>query len=226
MSSGQTVILVEGDADKHVVRNLCRRSRVALDMANVKIHPPKDARTGKTVQGEAAVLAAIAPALESSDLSVCGVVLDADDDPCKQFGRVNDTLARQGYTIGKQLPAEGLIETVKVGVRKVRFGLWIMPDNQRPGELEDFYHGMIVNQDDMRPYVDGFLGLIPDEKKRFADGDRLKAWVHSWLAIQESPGRPMGHGLSIYKDHFNVQTDEATGFINWMSRLLGQIGPE
>jgi hypothetical protein len=94
-----------------------------------------------------------------------------------------------------------------------------MPDNQSRGMLEDFVTGMIHEEDEMLPRVNGFLDSIPDGQRRFTTAHRSKARIHCWLAVSERPGRPMGQAIKA--DQSLDANDPSVGpFLDWINRAL------
>ena len=47
--------------------------------------------------------------------------------------------------------------------------------------------------------------------------DRSKAFIHTWLAWQKEPGRPMG--LSITANVLKYDNEIIQAFINWLNKL-------
>jgi hypothetical protein len=47
--------------------------------------------------------------------------------------------------------------------------------------------------------------------------------IHSWLAVQETPGTPMG--LAITKRYLNTDDENCQVFIDWLKRLFNQKTP-
>ena len=93
-----------------------------------------------------------------------------------------------------------------------------MPNNEAPGELEDFVAGMIPDNDPVWPRSQAYVDGIPVTDRKFSDGKKLRAQVHSWLATREAP-RKMGAAIGA-KD-LNVGAPDAVGLIDWLRRLFG-----
>ena len=80
----------------------------------------------------------------NSTKSVLGAVLDADEDTGvgKRLKAIRDRL-EAAYDFPEQFPAEGLILEPKPSrpdrARLPKIGVWLMPDNQRDGILEDLF---------------------------------------------------------------------------------------
>ena len=92
-----------------------------------------------------------------------------------------------------------------------------MPDNQSPGELEDFIVKMIPNDDPVWPRSTAYITEIPEEDRKFKEGKILRAKVHAWLAAREKP-RPMG--LAIKTKDLNISVESCQTFVNWLRELF------
>ena len=99
-----------------------------------------------------------------------------------------------------------------------RVGIWLMPNNQASGELEDFVARMIPTNDTVWPLSEKYVDGIPKDARKFKPGKTLRAKVHSWLATREAP-RKMG--AAIGAGDLNVAAPEAVRFVEWLRRLFG-----
>ena len=75
-----------------------------------------------------------------------------------------------------------------------RVGIWLMPDNQSLGELEDFVAQMIPDNDPVWPLSQDYISRIPEEHREFAENKTSTAEVYAWLATREDP-RQMGAAI-------------------------------
>ena len=92
-----------------------------------------------------------------------------------------------------------------------------MPDNQSPGELEDFVAQMIPGGDPVWPLSQNYIEGIPAGDRKFASGKTLRAKIHAWLAAREDP-RQMG--LAIRTRDLDINGAVCTRFTNWLTRLF------
>ena len=77
-----------------------------------------------------------------------------------------------------------------------KVGVWIMPDNINPGEIEDFFLRLIESQDFLFQRAQKVVGeLIVEKPELIKETNRSKTETHTWLAWQEEPGRSMGVAL-------------------------------
>ena len=76
-----------------------------------------------------------------------------------------------------------------------RVGIWLMPNNKVPGELEEFVASMIPDGDPVWPLAKDYVDRIPTKHRKFSDRKILRAKVHSWLATRTEP-RKMGAAIA------------------------------
>ncbi len=230
------ILIVEGSDDQHVMWSLlshhlpkaaevfvCKPGDEPIlgDPGKVKLE--KNAGGG----GDTMLLKSIAGRLVTSGLERLAVVIDADtkpDDarvrgPKARWDAIRQRLENEGYkSLPKQPDPEGtILELPSVEGRKpLRFGVWIMPDNQSEGMLESFVAQMIRKNDEMLPLVDEFLKSI--REPRFSPAHRPKARIHSWLAIQKEPGGPMGRAIT--DKYLDTDRPLARSFLDWIDKAL------
>lgn len=121
-------------------------------------------------------------------LQSVAVVRDADDNPERAFQSVSDALK-----IGGMNPPSGHSQ-FSVGCPKV--GVFIMPDGQRTGMLEDLcMHS--VEGDPATPCVEEYLTCILRVRQiQILPALKSKAWVHAWLASKEQPDKRLGEAAA------------------------------
>ena len=90
-----------------------------------------------------------------------------------------------------------------------------MPNNQHCGKLEDFLISLVPNQDTLLTHATEVVEHLPD--KRFSDKDQVKAIMHTWLAWQQSPGRP--YGIAIRASFLDAEAPAADALVAWLGRL-------
>lgn len=94
-----------------------------------------------------------------------------------------------------------------------------MPNNRVPGILEDFVAGLIPADDALLLKAEHVVVEI--ERKglqRYKLTYHAKALIHTWLAWQEIPGRPMGQSITAHS--LLHDTAIAMSFIKWLNRLF------
>ena len=124
-------------------------------------------------------------------------------------------LEKESLKIPETCPKGGFItqnDDIKVGV-------WLMPNNDLNGMIEDFISFLVPENDKLLPIIENHLSAIESQNLNiYADAHRSKALIHSWLGVQKDPGTPMG--LAITKRYLDI--DEATCkiFMDWLRKLF------
>lgn len=201
---GKHVLLVEGLDDCHVIMALCKAHNVPqhfglYDCGN-------DDRVLK--RANALVVQPQAP-------QIIGIVLDADNGTDRRWQSIKDKLKDYDYRFPETLPAEGTIIKTINGLP--RLGVWLMPNNQVQGMLEDLCLDMVdvhtrgVVAQAVQDAQDA--GVCTFKQVHFS-----KAVVHTYLAWQDEPGFPLG--LSITRTALKPSTQTATLFTDWLKRLF------
>lgn len=71
-----------------------------------------------------------------------------------------------------------------------------MPDNQTKGILEDFLHFLVPTGSLLFSHVKSSVAGVPEGERRFSQLDQPKAIIHTWLAWQKEPGKPLGTAIT------------------------------
>jgi len=194
---------------QHVIWALCLRNGV-LDTFTVVT--PDDA-TG----GIDELLDSIPVRLKIPGLQVLGFVIDADQDLQARWEAISYRLRISGYeNLPEQPDSQG---TIIERDYLPRVGIWLMPNNQLPGMLEDFVAHLIPQNDLLLPKAEFILMEIERENlHRYSLVHHPKALIHTWLAWQDMPGRPMGQSITAHVLSHDNPT--AIAFIHWLNRLF------
>ena len=208
--AGKKILLVEGDDDEHVLKHLCGNLRLG-HFDEVKSHGGVD------------------NLLESFPLRLklghesdsFGVVIDADIDLSARWRAIRNPLVGLGYTGVPDDPmAEGTILDSPRGSLLPRVGIWIMPNNQTPGILEDFLRFLVPAESALFEHVTASVAAIPTENRLFTQVTEPKAVMHTWLAWQAEPGRPLG--TAITARYLDPTVAHANTLVSWLRRLFFQ----
>lgn len=206
---GSRLLLVEGKDDEHVVRHLCQAHQI--DISFDITQPEED--------GIEQLLDQVPTRLKQPDMQRLAVLIDADEDVQSRWGQLRDRLRRAGHRSIPDEPAQnGTVIDLPSDFGTVRLGVWIMPNNRLPGMLEDFAAFLVPENDKMMPHVDRFLEAIPEEDRLFRDVHLAKARIHSYLAVQEEPGKPLG--LSITCRYLDASREVIRPFLKWLIDVL------
>ena len=151
--------------------------------------------------------------IKVSGREVVGIVVDADGDVNARWDAVVGRLREAGIKPpGSREPTGTIIDGPP------RIGIWLMPDNESSGDLEDFVEGMIPPGDPIWPKSEAYIDGIPDGDRKFAASKVLKAKLYAWLATRETPGRM---GSAIHAGDLRVDGPLGTKFADWLRKLFG-----
>ncbi len=194
------VLLVEGVDDKHVAGHIWHR--YAGD-------PPFSLLEKESVEK---LLASISREIKVSGRVAVGILVDANSDVAARWQAVKDRLALANVALpASPVPAGAIIEG------RPRVGVWLMPDNAAPGELEDFVAQMIPACDAVWPLSQAYIDGIPCAERKFSEKKQPRAQVHAWLAAREDP-RLMG--AAIGARDLNVDGPLCQTFVAWLKALF------
>jgi hypothetical protein len=206
--AGRKILLVEGPDDEHVLKHICgNRGIPRLD--EVKPHGGVDT-----------LLESIPVQLKAGeDGDIVGVVIDADTDVKARWQSLRDRLINVGYHNVPADPAsDGTILDPPKQTLLPQVGIWIMPDNQTNGILEDFLRFLVPQGDKLFSHVQSSVATIPSADPRFSPLAEPKAIIHTWLAWQEEPGKPLG--TAITARFLDPNVPQVDVLVSWLNRLF------
>lgn len=150
---------------------------------------------------------------------IVGLVIDADSNIAGRWQRIHQILVESGkYTVPSTLPKEGLM-LIPNDPEDAKIGVWVMPDNQLNGMLEDFLAMLAVNDKDLLEEVDTALNTVESKKlHKYKAVHKSKARIHTFLAWQEEPGVTMGNAIA--KSYLRADSQQAVVFVNWLKELF------
>lgn len=197
-------ILVEGQDDYHAISHLLRFYN--LD-TQVTIQPK---------EGINNLLESLEVELMQRAETRLGIIVDADVDIASRWQSLSHRLLRSGYgAIPPQPNPEG---TILKQAERPLVGIWLMPDNTLSGMLEDFIGLLIPLGDVLWPMAKESVQQVIVKDRRFPQTQVMKANVHTWLAWQEEPGKPMGQAIT--KHYLKADAPHAKQLISWIRRLF------
>lgn len=207
----QKVLLVEGKQDVRVIPELIEANGIDWGTKKNPIVYIRDYDGyQKLVDPDV-----IATELQASGLSALGIMIDADDNPRGRWQSIRSASLKSIPDIPETLPEGGLIHTAPNGIK---FGVWIMPDNQMRGMLETFLTYMLPDGNEL---LWQFAQEVAREAKSkgavFTDTNFDKANIYTWLAWQNPPGRQLHQ--AIMERILNPKHSKAQGFVNWFKAL-------
>lgn len=169
--------------------------------------------------GKTELLSYVDEVVKTADLQAFAIVVDADESATSTWQSVRDVLEKVGYSGLPTSPdPSGTVHTdTNPDLPKV--GIWLMPDNQNPGEIEDFFLKLVPAGDKMMAVVRPAVQDLIDRKQHlFPNSDRSKAEAHTWLAWQHEPGRSMG--VALKNGWANAKASLASDLAAWFSRVF------
>ena len=199
---GPRVLLVEGSDDCHVVWALCNAHRVPKTFGVY------------VCDGDVILLSRLSALIQRPESETIGVVLDADENVESRWQSIRDKLQNDLYRL-PDVPDPG--GTIVDAVEDLpRLGFWLMPNNVDPGMLEDFCRQLAP--DDAIAFAEDCVTQAREKSfATFRDAHRSKAVVHTYLAWQDEPGKPLGQ--SITARVLQPKTAIAATFADWLRAL-------
>ncbi len=201
------LLLVEGVDDKHVVQHLGHKLAPNLKFDCVDRG------------GIDSLLKTIRLEVKSLDRHALGILADANDDVAHRWQAI-DNMLREGTELLDErvgLPKAPIVGgTIISGPPRV--GVWLMPDNEHSGELENFVAQLLPEGDPVWPLAEQFIEGIPHGHREFPRQKELRAKLYAWLATRRRPG-PMG--TAIRAGSLDATAPIAIRFADWLKALFG-----
>ncbi|MBF2090626.1 MAG: hypothetical protein IGR80_09375 [Synechococcales cyanobacterium K44_A2020_017] len=207
------VLLVEGKQDRFVIPELIEANGVSWGTRKNPVVFIRDYDGyQKLVDPDV-----ISTELQASGLSALGIMIDADDNPTGRWQSIRSTSLKSIPDIPEVLPEDGLIHTTPTGIK---FGIWIMPDNNMRGMLETFLTYMIpTDREALWQFAQAATNEAKDKGALFTDSHLDKANMYTWLAWQNPPGRQLHQ--AIMERMLNPNHPNAQKFVTWFKTLYG-----
>jgi hypothetical protein len=204
--TGKKVLLVEGSDDEHVLQSICRERNI-VQQIEIK-------RQGGVEQ----LLKNFPVRLKESDIEAIGIILDADTDLGGRWASLKDRIYQFGYeNVPDQPDINGTILFPPLNTLLPRLGIWLMPNNKNRGILEDFLRFLIPVGNQLFAHVESCVANIPPNERRFSLLAEPKAIIHTWLAWQKDPGKPMG--VAITAKFLDSSVPQVDVLVSWLKRL-------
>lgn len=210
------VLLVEGDTDEHVVGHI---------WGSKHNEEPPFLITGSG--GNSRVMEEVAVRLKAPDLCTLGIMVDADQDIDKCWRDLKEKMDEAGISLPNTPNSEGTIVTLDRNAKTTRslskVGVWIAPDNESSGELEDFIATMMPTEDVVWPlaqaYADSVIELPPPRagKHLIQPHRKMHAAVWAWMASRRQSTRI---GSAIRAGDLNVDGELCRLLLAWLEKLF------
>ncbi len=210
---------VEGPDDVHTIHHLLLRH--GFDC------PTKDGKRSdsefldnvpeiKAAGDHLKVLDAMSTAPKTSTNRSVGFVLDADEMLENRWNAVRNRFRQFNLDLPNNIPEGGFVD--EIAKFKVRVGVWLMPDNQRSGALEEFLSDLVDEKDCLISLAFRSTDEAKSKGANFPEGSKSKAVLRAWLAWQKTPGLP--YGVAIKAQYFRVDSPAANSFVEWYKKLF------
>ena len=109
-------------------------------------------------------------------LTHLGIVIDADEEPDNRWKSLYNACLPNIPNLPQNLPAAGLIITLESGLK---FGVWMMPDNQSRGMLETFL-AYLVPDNNLWQYTQNKVIEAKQQGATYRDYHLDKANIHTY----------------------------------------------
>lgn len=198
---------MEGADDREIIYQFCNHYQI-------------DNRTGFTVQPQGGVdrlIETLSVQVESLGPKTVGIVVDADTDLQSRWQQIQGAVAGLGYDFPAVPDRSGTILEAE-DPDLPRLGIWMMPDNQLTGTIEDFLLYLTRRGDTLLNRARAAIEAIPHSERRFKPSYYSKALIHTWLAWQEEPGTALG--LAITRNYLDPAQNPAPAFKTWLETLF------
>jgi hypothetical protein len=152
---------------------------------------------------------------KGSELKILGIVIDADDSAQATWDKVAGYCRKYGVEPPAICPKSGYITPLD----SIKFGAWVMPNNELEGMLEHFCHELVPPEAEVLwAYAEEAAREAKNKGAVFSDLHMPKAHIRTWLAWQETPGIQMGSAIS--GKMLRHQSASADSFVQWFLDLF------
>ena len=203
VDDNKPLLLVEGLSDLHFVNHIYKKSRLSFYW-KIEYH-----------NGIQPVLDQLKVTSNKRGNAKIGVIVDADDDIKERWSNVIGQLRHLGDSDPKMDPNGTIIDQIE-GYPQI--GIWIMPDNESSGELEDLVIEMIPHDDVVWPLSKAYVDSICEDNRKFKSRKIDRAKLYAWLAVRKKPPHI---GTAIRDGDLDINTARCIAFVAWLKRLYG-----
>ncbi|MCK4659658.1 MAG: hypothetical protein KAV82_09085 [Phycisphaerae bacterium] len=207
-------LLVEGDEDKRVIPQLIEANGIRWGENRDTWIVELDQCDGFENMVKPGV---IETELKASGLEVLGIIADANDNAGRRWESLRNRCRGSFPELPDELPATGLIHESETGLK---LGVWLMPDNRSHGMMETFLTYLVP--DDSNPVLKHAESARNEARvlgAPYKDVHADKAKIHTWLAWQDPPGRPLHN--AVMERLLDPCSPHAAAFVRWFRSLFG-----
>ena len=204
--SDKKILIVEGGDEEHFFRHL-----FAIIDIDVPVIVDK--------KGAPSLIETIRAELSSSGREVIGFVLDANNDMSTRWQEISGEFSKEGIHLPDRPDVDGTIvncQNYTSNVSLDKIGLWLMPDNNSSGELENFIVTMIPDTDREWIKARNYINDILEGNGKFSKNKIPKAMVSAWLATRKFPGLI---GKALQAGDLEINGHLCQKFISWLNQM-------
>lgn len=196
-------LLVEGNDDQHVIWAICEKFAIIENFDVIDC------------EGITKLYEQLPVRFKQAQVKTIGIIIDADSEIKDRWKSISSLLSSLDFTIPETIPIDGLILKDK---SEFKIGVWIMPNNNENGMLEDFISFLVPKEDKILPIINDTLKNIERQGlNQYSLIHKSKATIHSWLSLQSDPGIPMGLGIT--KRYLTTDEETCSRLVNWLKEL-------
>lgn len=199
-------LVVEGADDLNVTFHLLKASGYDWNTSEVHIEDAK---------GKPKMLPQVSPTVKSYRRSA--FVLDADIDVSATWRSLSGKLADAEISLppGPQDGGTILSNHHHMGGK---IGVWVMPDNQGHGTLENFLETLVPASDRLWPFACKSTRDAKEHDSKYRDSDERTCCLHAWLSWQRVPGCPFG--TAVTARFFDTDVEATHRFVAWFHSVF------
>jgi hypothetical protein len=219
MSGG---ILVEGPGDEDFIKGFLKK----IGKQDVEVFPPKHlGGSGNGINNVLGFIPVLINQLRTGIIDKAAIVVDADYTGINggfsiRRKQITDLLAVDGYAIPVNPPAQaGRGEIFFNSLGQEPIGLFILPDHQNDGMLENFLKTLVVDS----PYTavlehaTATVGALPNVLFN-QQLHTAKAEIGTFLAWQRRP--PSYASICLLDNIFDASAASAQDFVSWVNKAV------
>lgn len=201
----KSILLLEGSDDCNIIDKFCEDNAIETNFGFC--HCGCDNR----------VLSKLNALLKSSEeFEVIGIILDADNNVDARYQKIKDRV-KDFYKLPQSMPKNGLVHIQKT---QPKLGIWIMPNNQDKGALEEFYLKLATGID--THFISEIIKQAKDKSlTSFKPQHENKAIMHTYFAWQDKPNTPLYSAIN--QIALNNNKGIAKAFKGWLIKLFSQL---
>lgn len=209
--NNQKCLLVEGQDDRHLIEHICKKY---LNEKNLPF-------VIKDKDGIDNIIKSITGEIKAPNREALGIMTDTNGDLANTWNKITTQLKEETVVDylkidQKEIPDKPKSEGVLIKC-KPYIGIWLMPDNESSGEIENFFLKMLPKEDHIWPLAKAYIAQIPRHHRLFSPEKEEKAKLYAWLATRKNPGRM---GASVTRDELNLDDNLIKGFLKWLCDLF------